>query len=143
MRYTEDLEKRLAAEDRQKEEAFKEWQQEQQNGKQKPEKKDKVLANIEGLEIQIINYSEKAIAVIGDTKPIADKLQEIGGRFNDHLSCGPRYSLKKRRNGTHSIVCIASVSQDSYHSKTKSYLHKTEIAFLFRVALPASISPFY
>jgi|GEM_PF-42146 len=97
MGYTEDLEKRLATEDRQKEEAFKEWQQEQQNGKQKPEKKDKVLANIEGLEIQIINYSEKAIAVIGDTKPIADKLQEIGGRFNDHLSCGPGWVFSKKR----------------------------------------------
>ena len=97
MGYTEDLENRLAAEDRQKEKAFKEWQQEQQNGKQKPEKKDKVLANIEGLEIQIINYSEKAIAVIGDTKPIADKLQEIGGRFNDHLSCGPGWVFSKKR----------------------------------------------
>ena len=36
MGYTEELEKSLAAEDRQKEEAFKEWQQQQQNGKCNP-----------------------------------------------------------------------------------------------------------
>lgn len=98
--YTEELEKSLAAEDRQKEEAFNQWQQNQQSGESKPEKKEKEFVNITGLEIQIIAYSEKAIAVIGDTKPIAGKLQEIGGRFNSHLSCGPGWIFSKKREKT-------------------------------------------
>ena len=39
-----------------------------------------------GLEIEIIDYSEKAIAVKGDTKPIKDELSALGGRFNFRLN---------------------------------------------------------
>lgn len=39
--------------------------------------------------VNIIQYSEKAIAVIGDTRPIKDKLKALGGSFNFRLSCGP------------------------------------------------------
>jgi hypothetical protein len=39
-------------------------------------------------EVQIIEYSEKAIAVIGETKPIKDLLKKLGGRFNFRLKCG-------------------------------------------------------
>lgn len=46
IRYTEDLEQCLAAEDRQKEEAFKEWQMEQQNSKCKPEKKEEKVRTV-------------------------------------------------------------------------------------------------
>lgn len=35
---------------------------------------------------QIIDYSEKAIAVFGDTKPIKDQLKDLGGRFNPYLT---------------------------------------------------------
>ena len=45
--------------------------------------------------VQIIDYSEKAIAVIGDTKAIKDKLKELGGRFNFRLTCGPGWIFKK------------------------------------------------
>lgn len=41
-------------------------------------------ANAEGLEI--VNYSEKAIAVFGDTKAVKEQLKELGGRFNLYLS---------------------------------------------------------
>jgi hypothetical protein len=34
----------------------------------------------------IVAYSEKAIAVFGDTKPIKDQLMALGGRFNKYLS---------------------------------------------------------
>ena len=37
-------------------------------------------------QVQIIDYSEKAIAVIGETKPIKDTLSELGGRFNRFLT---------------------------------------------------------
>ena len=33
----------------------------------------------------IVNYSQKALAVFGDTKPIKDQLKELGGRFNPKL----------------------------------------------------------
>lgn len=48
-------------------------------------------------EINIIDYSEKAIAVIGDTKPIKDKLKELGGRFNFRLTCGPGWIFPKTK----------------------------------------------
>jgi hypothetical protein len=47
--------------------------------------------------VQIIDYSEKAIAVIGDTKPIKDKLKELGGRFNFRLSCGAGWIFPKTK----------------------------------------------
>lgn len=40
----------------------------------------------ENLNLEIIDYSEKAIAVFGDTKPIKDKLHELGGSFNKYLN---------------------------------------------------------
>jgi len=38
--------------------------------------------------ITIVSYSEKSIAVFGDTKPIKDDLKSLGGRFNKSLK-GP------------------------------------------------------
>ena len=38
--------------------------------------------------VTVGKYSEKAIAVIGDTRPFADVLRANGGRFNARLSCG-------------------------------------------------------
>lgn len=51
-----------------------------------PEKTE--TQNVHSGKIQIIQYSEKSIAVIGDTKPIKDKLKELGGSFNFRLTCG-------------------------------------------------------
>lgn len=48
-------------------------------------------------EINIIDYSEKAIAVIGDTKPIKDKLKALGGSFNPRLNCGAGWIFPKRK----------------------------------------------
>lgn len=44
---------------------------------------------VEKGKINVIEYSKKSIAVIGDTKPLKDKLKSIGGKFNFRLSCGP------------------------------------------------------
>ena len=54
--------------------------------KEEKAKKGKVseLVKVEGLEL--VNYSEKAIALFGNTKPIKDKLKELGGRFNPFLT---------------------------------------------------------
>lgn len=48
-------------------------------------------------QIQVIEYSEKAIAVIGDTRSIKDKLKELGGRFNFRLTCGPGWIFPKSK----------------------------------------------
>lgn len=45
---------------------------------------------VEGLEM--VDYSEKAIAVFGDTKAIKEQLKELGGRFNPSL----KYNGEKR-----------------------------------------------
>ena len=59
----------------------------------KPEKveeaKEKEAVTAEGL---VVDYSEKAVAVFGDTKAIKDQLKELGGRFNPAL----KYNGEKR-----------------------------------------------
>ena len=40
----------------------------------------------ENLQIEIIDYSERAVAVFGETKPIKEKLKDLGGSFNNYLN---------------------------------------------------------
>jgi len=47
--------------------------------------------------IQVVDYSDKAIAIIGDTKPIKDKLKDLGGRFNFRLTCGAGWIFPKTK----------------------------------------------
>ena len=66
------------------------------------EQEEPETANFEAVavphgEIQIIDYSEKAIAVIGDTKPIKEQLKDLGGRFNFRLSCGAGWIFPKTK----------------------------------------------
>ena len=64
----------------------------------KPEPKQSEPAQATKAEgIQIVNYSEKAIAVIGDTRAIKDTLKAIGGRFNAHLTCGAGWIFSKSK----------------------------------------------
>ena len=59
----------------------------------KPTKKQKdVMEHEVKAAIQIIEYSEKSIAVIGDTKPLKDDLRAMNGKFNPFL---------KGENGEH------------------------------------------
>ena len=52
---------------------------------------------IEAKGLQIIDYSEKAIAIIGDTRAIKDTLKTLGGRFNAHLTCGAGWIFSKAK----------------------------------------------
>lgn len=63
----------------------------------KTEETEKVEIKVNTNGVQVIDYSEKAIAVIGDTKPIKDKLKELGGRFNARLSCGAGWIFSKSK----------------------------------------------
>jgi len=47
--------------------------------------------------IEFIDYSEKAFAVVGDTKSIKDLLKSLGGRFNPRLSCGAGWIFSKKK----------------------------------------------
>lgn len=95
--YTPEVEKALADEDRAKEEAFKAWQEEQRTGKKQETKRESTKeqpaheCNKEAEEIgafKIVDYSEKAFAVVGDTRAIKDTLKQNGGRFNSSLTVG-------------------------------------------------------
>lgn len=48
-------------------------------------------------DFSIVDYSEKAIAIIGDTKAVKDQLKKLGGRFNPRLSCGAGWIFSKKK----------------------------------------------
>lgn len=48
-------------------------------------------------DFSIVDYSEKAIAVTGDTKAVKDQLKKLGGKFNGKLSCGPGWIFSKKK----------------------------------------------
>lgn len=47
--------------------------------------------------LQLVDYSGKAVALIGDTRAIKDQLKELGGRFNARLTCGAGWIFSKRK----------------------------------------------
>lgn len=47
--------------------------------------------------IQIVDYSEKAIAVIGEISEHYDNLINLGGKYNSRLSCGKGIIFSKKR----------------------------------------------
>jgi ribonuclease BN (tRNA processing enzyme) len=53
--------------------------------KVKTSKPEAAPATITG-DFIIVDYSEKALAVFGDTRPIKDQLAALGGRFNPKLT---------------------------------------------------------
>ena len=66
----------------------------------KPEPKQNKTETIDAKGLQIIDYSEKAIAVIGETRAIKETLRTLGGRFNSHLSCGAGWIFSKTKEAT-------------------------------------------
>ena len=69
----------------------------------KPEPKQNKTNKTETIEakgVQIIDYSEKAIAVVGETRAIKETLKTLGGRFNSHLSCGAGWIFSKTKEAT-------------------------------------------
>ncbi|MDH6313028.1 hypothetical protein M2137_001815 [Parabacteroides sp. PFB2-10] len=45
-----------------------------------------VVQQTDNLQFEIVDYSEKALAIFGDTRPIKEQLKSLGGRFNPKLS---------------------------------------------------------
>ncbi len=60
------------------------------------------------MKIEIVDYSEKAIVVIGDTKPFKDQLRAMNGRFNPYLKGATQFKgwvfSKKRENQVRDFV---------------------------------------
>ena len=50
--------------------------------------------------VTVCKYSEKAIVVIGNTRPFADVLRANGGRFNARLSCGAGWIFQATKRDT-------------------------------------------
>lgn len=77
-------------------------------------------------QITVIKYSEKAIAVIGNTKPIKDGLKELGGSFNPRLSCGAGwiFSAKKQQQVIDYLRSIKE-QQDNAQEELKEEVQKT------------------
>lgn len=48
-------------------------------------------------DLRIIDYSDKCIAVVGETRAIKDKLAKMGGRFNSRLTCGAGWVFPKTK----------------------------------------------
>ena len=66
----------------------------------KPEPKQNKTETIEAKGVQIIDYSEKAIAIVGETRAIKETLKTLGGKFNSHLSCGAGWIFSKTKETT-------------------------------------------
>ena len=72
------------------------------NEKKTPNPAKENYSEVESLpgQVHIIDYSEKAFAVIGDTKIIKETLKELGGKFNAKLSCGAGWIFSKKHLST-------------------------------------------
>lgn len=57
-----------------------------------PKQCDEVAAGLE-----IIDYSERAIVVVGDTRAVKDELKRMGGTFNKKLRCGAGWVFPKSK----------------------------------------------
>lgn len=69
----------------------------------KPEPKQNKTTKTETIEaqgLQVIDYSEKAIAIVGETRAIKETLKTLGGRFNSHLTCGAGWIFSKTKEAT-------------------------------------------
>lgn len=61
----------------------------------KIEKKETETVKADG--VQIVDYSEKAFVITGDTREIKATLKALGGRFNPRLSCGAGWVFSKKK----------------------------------------------
>lgn len=52
---------------------------------------------IKDSDLQLVEYSEKAVAIIGNTRKYAERLKDLGGRFNGKLKCGAGWIFSKKK----------------------------------------------
>lgn len=67
----------------------------------KPAKNNKPADKVPSAQnLELIDYSGKSFAIIGETKPIKETLKTLGGSFNGRLSCGPGWIFSKSKIDT-------------------------------------------
>lgn len=104
------------------------------NAEIEPEKTNFEEVKVEAGEIQIIDYSEKAIAVIGDTRPIKDQLKQLGGKFNFRLSCGAGWIFPKSKlSEIEELFSNEDEAEEETENQKKSYDFKREENGAFNV----------
>lgn len=71
--------------------------------------------------ISVIEYSEKAVAIVGEgTKKIKDELKKIGAKFNFRLSCGAGWIYPKSRiNELTDLLSSLSQQQPTQEGNTQ------------------------
>lgn len=73
--------------------------------------------------MEIVDYSEKAIAVTGNTKPHKDALKRLGGKFNPYLKCGAGWIFsKKKTSEVESFIKTASSEVDPFDTAIEDAL---------------------
>lgn len=75
-------------------------------------------------QVEIIAYSDKAIAVIGDTTPIKDQLKKLGGKFNPRLSCGAGWIFSNKCIDKVNALIGGSASVTTSTSSTTSSIEE-------------------
>lgn len=72
---------------------IEDWKEIHKTARLKAPEKSKDVAVSEpvdpsNLNIEVVDYSDPSYAIFGDTKPLKDRIKEIGGRFNKFLKRG-------------------------------------------------------
>lgn len=75
---------------------------------------------------QIIDYSEKAIALVGDTKAIKEQLKQLGGRFNPKLSCGAGWIFSKKKEDELRAMLYSDVAVNAENKISEQPSKETE-----------------
>jgi hypothetical protein len=83
--------------------SFKDSETEETNAEVKPELSAITVSDLLNEPEQpksnliLVDYSEKAFAIIGETKPIKEQLKQLGGKFNSFLTCGAGWIFPKTK----------------------------------------------
>lgn len=71
--------------------------------------------------VQIVNYSEKAIAVCGDTRAIKEILKQLGGRFNSRLTCGAGWIFSARKRAEiEAVINSGKIEENTAKKESKT-----------------------
>lgn len=75
----------------------------------------------QGERLELVGYSEKAVAVIGDTKDFKEQLKAMGGRFNARLTCGPGWVFSRRKEAELREFIAGTVRADEANDPGAKY----------------------
>ena len=70
--------------------------------------------------MEIIDYSNKSFAVIGDTYQYKDELKELGGKWNSELLCGKGWIFPLSRK-EEVVRFIKNISSSQHKHSTDKY----------------------